>query len=58
MARRMRPYGQTKRATGIHPHNECGMCCAGAMSNGSKRMKLKVELNKDINDIPYHSIDE
>lgn len=53
----MRAYGQTKRMYKIHPHNECGMCCGGVISNGSKRMKLKKELDRDIKDIPFDSID-
>lgn len=54
----MRAYGQTKRMNKLHPHNECGICCGGKISNGSKRMKLKIELDRDIKDIPFHSEDE
>ena len=45
----MRAYGQLKASSHkIHPHDKCGICSGTIIPNGSKRMKLKQNLKKEM----------
>jgi hypothetical protein len=43
----MRAYGQNKKAQGVHPHNECGICRSTPPTHGQARARLKIETRKE-----------